>query len=226
MADKPISFSAPMVRALIEGRKTQTRRIIKGQPQGPFWFCDPARGGWRFVAEGGAPSVPAKVPWRLGDRLWVREAWRTFVSLDDVAPSDLLTGLRGAGIAFEAGCGVSISKIPQREFRADYSLEPRADRAAFSRLRAAMHMPRWASRTTLHVTGVRVQRLQDINENDAKAEGVKPASGKHREPRVAAFADLWHKIHGSTSWSENPWVAAISFRTILANIDAQEARVA
>ena len=207
MTDKPIIFSAPMIRALLEGRKTQTRRITRKQdwPAGVVALHPHQHGAG----------------WAVGDRLWVREAWRTFVSLNDLAPVDLWPrDCKGVGIAYEAGGGMSITASGER--RVDYALEPRDDMPAFGRLRAAMHMPRWASRLTLTVSEVRVQRLQDITDDDAKAEGVKPQHGAG-EPHVAAYADLWAELHGSTSWSGNPFVAALTFTVERRNIDAAEA---
>lgn len=243
MADIPVLFSAPMVRALIEGRKTQTRRLLYRKTKNLRTAVLHDR-----YRPDGLGSITPHEAWTLsswanakpGDRLWVREAWRTFVSLDGVAPSDLLTGLRGAGIAFEAGGGASISKIPQREFRADYSLEPRADRAAFGRRRAAMHMPLWASRLTLHVTEVGVHRLHDISEDDAEAEGIfEVETGDargcwtwHGAPDFlgcwkasSAYLKLWAALHGEMSAQVNPWVVAIGFRTVMANIGAPEAQI-
>lgn len=219
MTDRPILFSAMMVRAIIEGRKTQTRRVLKPQPSERFVDA------LKYSRSGMAASL---VRWNAGDRLWVREAWRTFVSLDDVAPRDLLTPARGAGVAFEAGGGMSVAKDRGRA-NIDFDLQvPRDPPNAWGRLRAAMHMPRWASRLTLIVEDVRVHRLQEINEVDAEAEGAPPVlvpPDGGGAPHVEGFRDLWDSINGSRqgcSWQDTPFVAAITFRAIKANIDSAE----
>jgi hypothetical protein len=170
MADKPILFSAPMVRALLAGNKTQTRRL-GAQKHG------------------------------IGDRLWVREAWRCHAEYDAIAPRDLPHGI-------------------DLQFVADSPLLPWD-----SRYRQAMHMPRWASRLTLTAADVRVQRLQDITDDDAMAEGVTPyaegwaTEGLHWGPTAAqAYRWLWAGISGD-QWDENPWVAAYTFTVARGNID-------
>ena len=178
MTDRPIIFSAPMVQALLDGRKTQTRRILK---------CDNC----------GAPIMP----WVEGDRLWVREAWRTSPVYDDLKPSDMNGD---ESIRYEAdarwqswGWG-SIGCIEG------------------GRLRSPIHMPRWASRLTLIVTDVRVQRLHEISEADAVAEGIN-VDGDGRAWGVFArdlFEDLWNSLHGPDAWDQNPWVAAVSFKVV------------
>ena len=271
MTKRPMIFSGPMVRALIEGRKTQTRRVLSktwtfGSAPRAFWehadfecaWADPGLGSGGYLhvpchmnenCDGGRVGVECAhcaelgwdttshriyPPWRIGDRLWVREAWRTFVSLDKIKPRDIWPrDGKGAGVAFEAGGGSSINFKCERY--ADYSLEPRHDIAAFGRLRAAMHMPRWASRLTLTVTEVRVQRLQDISEADARAEGVEPqiapsiAAGfadafrLTHMPHKSAYANLWNTLHGPGAWEVNPWVAALTFTVERRNIDAPAA---
>lgn len=210
MTDRPILFSAPMVRGLLDGRKTQTRRILKPQP-GPWKYHYGEGGGcqsdwnwstcWQDIDDGSRQFVLRgncgfvedyfqKLPYAPGDRLWVREAHaidgeRVFCRLDH----DEATG-RG----------------------------PRVD----ARWRSSTQMPRWASRLTLIVTDVRVQRLQEISEEDAKAEGVRrPFKILDDDPstHVDAFGDLWNSIHGPDAWGENPWVVALTFDVIQKNID-------
>lgn len=183
MADKPIIFSGPMVRALLDGRKTQTRRIIKD--------C-------------------ANVRISIGDRLWVRE---NFCVCNECGYYDQCADANSAGIGDRKCCRSCDSMLPKR-------------------MRPSIHMPRWASRLTLIVTDVRVQRLQDISNEDAIAEGIKPHGhaftgyGNQSDIWMApyeSFESLWNSLHGPDAWSENPWAAAITFRTINANIDSLEA---
>lgn len=242
MADKPIIFSAPMVKALVEGRKTMTRRMLNPQPPEGARYS-----GIHFASDEpdshffNSPRGPFKVRQRIaeGDRLYVREAWRTFASMDDAKPRDIWhhgCG-RGAGIMYEADkFGLAITKDGER-FEG-----PRDDQNAFGKLRSPMFMPRWASRITLIVTDVRVQRLNDISAEDAREEGVERRSrsvrqinlfGASNEQREVIylqacrweFETLWDSINGNKpgrAWKDNPWVAAITFNPIIANINALE----
>lgn len=164
MKERPIIFSAPMVRAILAGTKVQTRFVL-GCPYG-----------------------------QPGDRLWVREAW----ARDD-----------------EDG---------QLMYRADVGRDLCADA-----WRPSIHMPRWASRITLEVTAVRVERLQDISEADAQAEGVIPkwepgCSGRLMDafggfsfrPAASAYAELWEQINGPGAWDANPWVWVVEFKRVTA----------
>lgn len=252
MADRPILFSTPMVRALLDGRKTQTRRALKFPKKsfsgGPL-YERPDMGGWEPTTNGGGRcfafvkgqkvSVPETIgmwhrttgmafdaPVQRGDRLWVREAWG-YDWFDD-----------GQHRAW---------KTPV--YRADNSAEP-MDNGSPTQWRPSIHMPRQVSRLTLIVTDVRVQRLQDISEEDALAEGIiyenviidchchggvhqevtadrfwnsaKPDSFEGHECAGDAYADLWEKIYGSGAWQRNPWVAAYTFTVHTCNIDAME----
>lgn len=209
MADRPIIFSAPMVRALVDGRKTQTRRVLI--PPAPF---DPSDDITVELATG---SIAPK--WQRGDRLWVREAHA-------LLPRTAYRGSIGTGT------------IDQREHPTDgYTaavFREGFDRSGRPLWRPSIHMPRWASRLTLAVTEVRVERLQNISRDDAAAEGLikLPATGRyvvekgdqylgaaHSDPRVI-FQGLWNSINGPEAWDANPWVAAISFTVHRANIDA------
>lgn len=138
MADRPILFSAPMVRALLEGRKTQTRRVLKPQPTSHVW-----RHGWERGkgASWSDETTTGKLRIWAGDRLYVREAWRTAAHLDKFAPKILPVD---SPVFFEADAGGEVV-------------------GATGKFRQGMHMPRWASRITLIVTDVRVERLQDIS---------------------------------------------------------------
>ncbi|NTS30710.1 hypothetical protein HQ945_05540 [Phyllobacterium sp. BT25] len=195
MADRPILFSAPMVQALLAGRKTQTRRIIK--PRGHASLFD---GSWTddYVLDPGNASWRAKeLRFCIGDRLYVREHWRTWSTSDHLPPSQLKVGTA-----------------------VDYIVDG-AD-VLHGKHRQAMHMPRWASRLTLLVTDVRVERLQDCSEADALAEGVErivfPERGDWGWPQ-RKYRKIWENINGAGSWEANPWVVAVSFDVLNQNID-------
>ena len=218
MTDRPIIFSAPMVRALLDGRKTQTRRVLGNSGPGrgrsnifsaqigwsDSYVLDPGNANWR---ERDTPDAP-------GDRLWVRECWRTASAYDDLSPSQMG------------------GEEPIR-YEADQTWQTWGWGRPHStgRHRAARHMPRWASRLTLLVTDVRVQRLQEISEDDARAEGVLPDGfegyrgheGTIGYPTaIWAFRHIWNSIHGPDAWDANPWVAAISFTAHRCNIYSME----
>ena len=219
MTDRPILFQPPMVRALLADLKTNTRRILTATAP-----AEATSAGTTFSTETGWSNTwtwlsgdprdadtwgvlgDFRVPYKVGDMLWVREAWRTFVSLDDVAPRDLLNGRRGAGVRYEAdGMTMAVAKGGERFMGI---IEP-ADMAPYGRVRASMHMPRWASRLTLMVTDVRVERLQEISHDDAVAEGagIYPASMSAQK----RYREIWEAINGPDSWDKNPWVVALTF---------------
>jgi hypothetical protein len=201
--ERPILFSAPMVRAILDGRKTQTRRIVKPQPPAMFSEGDVAAitngARWAFsrvyspgrgVAFPADPEPGFRCPYGLpGDRLWVREAWQ-------------ITGRLGTEYAVWYPAGGEAVGI-------DVGFEgpsPKWDAMIHDdRVRPSIHMPRWASRITLEVTGVRIERLQDISEADARAEGVVD---------TLAFEELWDSINGSGAWDANPWCWCISFKRV------------
>lgn len=202
MTERPILFSAPMVRAILEGRKTQTRRIVKPQPDivadsglvvGVFTPEDQ-----KYGRLGKALSCPYGQP---GDRLWVREAF-------------------AGSIAYERH-GYPLKEWGNKLwYLADG--EPRSGQ--WTRPRPSIHMPRRLSRITLEVTEVRVERLNDISEDDALAEGVEGTSfleeAERMEPATGvmpgryAFRALWESIHGPGSWDANPWVWVVGFRRV------------
>lgn len=194
MKERPILFSGPLVRAILEGRKTQTRRIIK-----PSWSrcLDPGDpDDQKSIIAHGRYGIP-------GDRLWVRETWAQFERDSQV------------GIAYRASC-------PVDEF--DY-VGPAGtfERIRINRWRPSIYMPRWASRITLEVTGVRVERVRGITGADAHAEGVDIYEGgcvvqcfnTQDQMAVEKFAALWDSINGKregASWAANPWVWVVEFR--------------
>lgn len=223
---KPILFSGPMVRALLDGRKTQTRRVLNPQP--PDWCYQDQKPGYscltptgsiefrgRYVDGAGVDHGPAskfiKMPYAPGDLLWVRETWTA------------------------TGTGVWSIANARRRIAPDQKILYAADgEDSLDGWWPSIHMPREFSRLTLRVTAVRVEQLQQISEADAEAEGcVKlKASGRavyepgdqylgdHWPSCRAWFRFLWDSINEARApWSSNPWVAAISFETIKANVD-------
>lgn len=197
MRERPILFSAPMVRAILEGRKTQTRLVMKHQPQrvivpglGPMLAIQQPRGENRWLWPNARDEIIASCPYGApGDRLWVRETWGLHQQQFDHECHDVI-------------------------YRAD------DQRPSVDRWRPSIHMPRWASRIDLEVTGVRVERLQDISSDDATAEGwPHVATGGVGAPLAEAypigwFANLWESINGAGSWNANPWVWAVEFRLV------------
>lgn len=223
MGVKPILFSTPMVQALLAGTKTQTRRTINPQPKlaqhhEPVRVEQRGERGWVWMVHTDRPAYQfATGDWKsrisVGDRLYVREHWRTTPGSDDLAPRDLIPHLMPVHYVADGGDMPWPTGIP-------------------GRFRQGMHMPRWASRLTLHVTEVRVQRLQEISASDCFAEGIPrpacltdpkvPMLGSDmtlRQNTVSAYRALWESINGPGSWDANPWVAAYSFTVERGNID-------
>ena len=217
MADKPIIFSGPMVRALLDGAKTQTRRVLslKGHRTfSEFGPSDTAGYDWHFRDaallwhDHTHASLCKLLPYAAGDRLWAREA---FWTCDECGYRNMCEG--GANHSGHIGrwCCASCDE-----------LLPRAKTSP-------IFMPRWASRLTLTVTDVRVQRLQEISAADSLAEGVQchtcKAMGQSACNRrgcfasIDAFRAIWDHINGPGAWAENPWVAAYTFTVHRCNID-------
>lgn len=217
MADRPIIFSAPMVRALLEGRKTQTRRVLRHKSIG-IGIAPTADGDhatWiQFHHPKGGPLTCVKWPYAPGDRLWVREAWSGAHYWRGTKPADRVTGCYGGDVLVREDLW--------------YWADGSPDVGDFEPPRPSIHMPRWASRLTLTVTDVLVQRLQEISNEDAVAEGCpgwyRPMHPDHGETDGQmpweAYADLWNSLHGPDAWAANPWVAAVSFTVRHGNIDA------
>jgi hypothetical protein len=219
MKERPILFNAAMVRAVLDGSKTQTRRVVKPQPSycGLEWRSDGVFSSWvdpalnmdEFSEDGG--SYFRKCPYgQPGDRLWVRETWRGVVN---IAPP----GSYKYAVAHY---------IPDREHcrRVEYAASHDADGDPW---RPSIHMPRWASRITLEIVSVRVERLQDISEADAKAEGIAKepdtahwknydptARWRYWESAVQSFRTLWESVYCTESWDANPWVWVVEFKRV------------
>ena len=211
MTEKPILFSATMVRAILDGRKTQTRRIMKPQPVGPvFVATDPETP--RYCLPYNETLTMGELAMRCpygqpGDRLWVRETCRA---------EELPSGLDGVRYLAD-DCFIPIENT---EAASDAWLSLAAYGQRLSghqkyRKVSAIHMPRWASRITLEITGIHVERLQDISESDALAEGIDPKFPQDEQVANAAmmrYADIWESINGPGSWAANPWVWVVEFR--------------
>jgi len=207
MTERPILFSGPMVRALLDGTKTQTRRIVKDLPPWQITEIVPSTSGCgRWLPNGPAPSGRgmASGHWRPcpygqpGDRLWVRETWAR---------------------AHVTQAGQEWFVYREGDNRTDYG----------GPWKPSIHMPRAASRILLEITGVRVERLQDISDQDAIAEGIRRVgpgwerwhpdpddiehTGSTQKPRLS-YQGLWESINGAGSWDANPWVWVVEFRRI------------
>jgi hypothetical protein len=217
MADLPIIFSAPMVKALLDGRKTQTRRILKPQPGSAAKGCYHRPDGlWIWVSaprpdngvgfDGVGLTDPFRLPYAPGDRLWVKEGFCFDAQMDGLKPSQ-------------------VSQYEPRGYPANnWIIEPACMMIRAGRVRRARFMPRWASRLTLTVAEVRVQRLQDISAYDVEAEGacelaVLPPCQEDDDEARGIFRDLWNSLHGPGAWDRNEWVCALTFTVQRGNID-------
>jgi hypothetical protein len=199
MKERPILFSAPMVRAILDGKKTQTRRVVKMAGRAVDTRSDGTRCVARVTRSPQETSFTVPCPYGApGDRLWVKETIRRVCMVGD----------KDCAVYVSDGSSVWLDTWPW-------------ERGVLS----SIHMPRGLSRITLEVTGVRVERLHDITEDDARAEGVtvgemQPAT-INGEPGQAmffnardAFAYLWAGINGADSWRANPWVWVVAFRRV------------
>ena len=225
MKERPILFSAPMVQAILEGKKTQTRRVIKPQPK----LIELIDGSHSFAVQKskgiynglGMKEMVEQCPYgQVGDQLWVREAWG-YHDPD------------GTGEDFESpACGTSSEYMlhQENETLLNFWLRRIAYRATFKyprhgigpdapkKWRPSIHMPRWASRIQLEITKIRVERLNDISEDDAIAEGITyaqlPNNIQDAERAKTWYRGLWATINGAESWQVNPWVWVVEFKVI------------
>lgn len=223
MKERPILFSAPMVRAILGGSKTQTRRIVKPQPD--YFAC-----GWPCVFgkecfmrncimshKDNKHLTALKSPFgKTGDQLWVRETWRHTASSLDEARAITEDVMSGSAVDWRADYIDRLIKTG--EFTRN-TAEVACD---FETWKPSIHMPRWASRIQLEIVDVRVERLNEIGESDAIAEGVSnfgnitdQSTGEIDRDAVDAYRDLWESINGPGSWDANPWVWVIEFRRVL-----------
>jgi len=215
MKERPILFSGEMVRAILEGRKTQTRRVIKPHPPLSEWGITKP---WSVSAfQVGRLFCPGttreyKCPYgEPGDRLWVRETWAYCSKCSHKQPE------KPEGVIYKAdGDGFSTCHVcDPKSMQPDY------------RWRPSIFMPRWASRITLEVKDVRVERVQDITESDAEAEGCTPWEYQHVDPGTGehlgnelsyrlGFHYLWDSINAKRGygWDTNPWVWVVEFEVM------------
>ncbi|EAA8821680.1 hypothetical protein AHT39_001879 [Salmonella enterica subsp. enterica serovar Isangi] len=214
MKEHGVIFNDEMVRAILDGRKTQTRRIMKPQPAD-----DVARGafpnkdaiGWISSLNHKFGSTTAHFcPYgNPGDRIWVRETFRVHSRATDVATLVYRASVRNSWTEQTHRVPVAVCNKP----------------ATPEKWTPSIHMPRWARRILLEITDVRVERLNAISENDAQAEGVAQLRGgfwKHYQPgwtqhqlsARGSFVTLWKSIYGDESWYSNPWVWVIEFKRI------------
>lgn len=217
MKARPILFSGPMIRALLDGRKTQTRRVVKPQPGG-----DPRDNGY-------LSDILTRRPYgKPGELLWVRETTKADYEYND---SPLLSNY-AADNAPVLYPGSSKDKHGDPDFGGS-----RVHWWCKRDSCPSIHMPRWASRLTLVISSVRVERLQDISEADAKAEGIEEVYA-HRsfegwrdyirsddhgilqtECPVKSYKSLWQSINGAAAWEANPWVWVLEFKVHQCNVD-------
>lgn len=216
MREIPYPFKAPMVRAILHDTKTQTRRLdglkaINADPD-HYRFSGILGGHAVFIDKRTAPPVLVRCNARAGDRIWIREA-------HSIGP--------GPHVGMYPGETAGTLAWPHVTYAADGAVERRDTRwqGVFGKARPPMFMFRWASRITLDITDVRVERLNAISDADAIAEGawtpeliadVATTYGRRRDEITPAvcFHRLWEVIHGNGSWQANPWVFVIEFKRL------------
>jgi hypothetical protein len=200
--ERPILFSAPMVRAILAGQKTVTRRQVKKQAA-----LDCLAAGFEpsfLTLPGNADLCPYGQP---GDRLWLRETF---------------TDLRGTGVEHRPDPNGQIQRYAYAADCAPGSYADEARKEYGIKWKPSIHMPRAASRILLEITGVRVERLQDISRSDIRAEGLvcppelasDDVSPNYRDWYPSAWRELWESINGIGSWEANPWVWVVEFRRL------------
>lgn len=236
MKERPVIFNGEMVRAILEGRKTQTRRVMNFQPKpsetrpGDFWFSSKKLESMVHVSDftpGNSTIVDCHLFFQehccpfgqVGDRLWVREAFGMQVRRDGLGGTGEFRVYRASNpdaVKYTTACGKSVPV----------------------KWTPSIHMPRRASRILLEITAVRVERLNDISEEDASAEGVRQGirrtgSSAGNEPVYCnylaenlndayewfdlpsdSFISLWQSIYGAESWQHSPWVWVIEFKRV------------
>lgn len=233
MKERPILFSAPMVRALLDGSKTQTRRVCKPAEAAGLTYVtgiqDPSDFGQRPLEVPGSGwfgdeegDVQFRCPYgKPGDRLWVRETFQPLWAegVERESQTDWKTG-KGYAVSYPATDGV------QEFMDGDDNLRDTC--------KPSIHMPRWASRILLEIVSVRVERLQDISDQDAIAEGIERVDNNYGNgpaycdygmknqddtaewfnSPIDSYQSLWESINGAGSWGANPWVWVVEFNRV------------
>ena len=232
--ERPIRLKAHEVRGILDGRQTQLRRVFKPWRKTPFENLahtdphlfsgrdnDPDSWGYPFDDDGAPLSLSHYAPLvrNPGERLWVREAWQFYGWSDDGEPQ-----IRYAADNATRWCGLLTGTDAIHASDAWETLSADAnynfdDHARDRKWRPSIHMPRYASRIDLEITGVRVERLQDISEADCKAEGAHGGHGSIPSYAYSAtprehYRHIWETINGPDSWSQNPWVWVVEFKRI------------
>ena len=206
MRERPILFSGPMVRAILEGRKTQTRRVCRDQTPVKYWHGESLPmipdgkekyTGWVKDVKNVAIGIPSKCPYGApGDRLWVRETWKAEENIYESRPCIAVyfkaSPDTGKVVLFEEDILPSLSSI--------------------NKWKPSIHMFRWASRIDLEITAIRVERVQDISKTDCEAEGLKLLQGGI----LSEFAVLWDSINAKRGypWKDNPWIWVVEFKVV------------
>lgn len=205
MKERPILFNGAMVRALLDGSKTQTRRAVKSKFEIDYLPLDLDGAIWphNSTYSDAFEEQPMPCPYgQPGDQLWVREAWRAPLAFELTKPNGIP---KGSPIVFQADGAGSLPHCNA------------------GKLRPSMFMPRWASRLTLEIISVRVEQLQAISEADAIADGIDPTEAKTTlasigmqdiSGPVAEYSVLWEQINGTGSWDANPWVWVVEFKKV------------
>lgn len=225
LREKPILFSSEMVRAILDGRKTITRRVVKPQPEfggaggkggaewndPRWWGYEAADGTWVSLAKNDWCDSCIRAPYEVGMRLWVRETWSP----------DHAAFYPNFPIVYRADFGPEYDRNDRGEV---YSSEQKAWYPF--QWRPSIFMPRHLSRITLEIVSVRVERLQEITNEDAELEGFtghySPAYvsmgeivGPDGQEPIEEFRELWGNLNGKTfPWESNPWVWRVEFKRI------------
>lgn len=203
MKERGMIFNSEMVRAILEGRKTQTRRPIKWKQTRFTEIAERDDGSlwpWAEDCERGGDIWFACPYGEIGDRIWVRETFRVHSRATDVSTLVYRASVRNSWTEQTHRVPVAVCNKP----------------ATPEKWTPSIHMPRWASRILLEITDVRVERLRDLSEEDAKSEGITPSAGgvlPGWEYRIN-FRDLWMDIYGTDNWEANPWVWVIEFKRV------------
>jgi len=253
--ERPILFGAPMVRAILAGQKTQTRRVVKAPPHLHAERCQHFEGAtWDWLRYDGLRLASFNCPYgKPGDRLWVRETWKEahpmafqadrkglrllHAGIPGPPPVHYLVAYRADGelLPIWSNTGGHPYRQLTPKDDVDRKLYPKGRETGWL---SPIYMPRRASRITLEITEIRIERLQDISEEDAEAEGIEgidhPTGGGDYQDcwrdytadgdadgwpwfegdRIASYKSLWQSINGQGSWDANPWVWVVEFRRL------------